>query len=530
MSAWDMLFLNIVSFGGAWSIIYALEYVPLYGGIPLVGLLLTAPGILALLGIYYIFQVSMPRSGGDYIFMSRILHPAIALAANFAGYTFFLWFWIGDAATVFSSQGLAQTLSVYGSLTGAQWATNAASAFTPWTTFIVGAIAIAIFAAIVLTSSRLYFRIQNVAMIIAILGIIVIVGLLATTSQSSFATSLNRYASSQASVTNFYQNSTTVGTNYWGGPVPSSFSSTVLLVPLFFTVLFWVYVSNYVGGETKEVRRSARIALFGSFGIIFLSTIAVLVLAYSKLGAEFLAGAGNYAFGYSTNPLPVLPNLTLFAALLANNSLLVWFIGIGIIAGFIMVAPQCMILMSRILFGYSFDRVAPRAVADVSPRFHTPVKGILIAAMGGIVFTAFLSGVLGTSNSSYAFLFYSYAGLAAVGVTFTFVAISAIVFPFRRRNLYETACPVKRKILRVPLITWLGVVALAYVLTTIVYYSYNYTFYFGTGTLLANLYFWFLGGVAGLFIACIAWYYVAKWYRSKSGVPFDKAFQQIPPE
>ncbi len=90
MSAWDMLFLNVVSFGGAWSIIYALEYVPTYGGNPLVALLLTAPGILALLGVYYIFQVSMPRSGGDYIFMGRVLHPALALAANFAGYAFFL--------------------------------------------------------------------------------------------------------------------------------------------------------------------------------------------------------------------------------------------------------------------------------------------------------------------------------------------------------------------------------------------------------------------------------------------------------
>ena len=177
-----MMWFNVVSFGAAWSIIYALEYAPLYGGEPVTSLLLTAPGILALLGAYHIFQASMPRTGGDYVFMSRIIHPSIGLAANFAGYAFFNWFWIGDAAAVFSSQGLAQTLSVFGSLTGQQWAMNAANAFTPFVTFIVGTIAIVIFTLIVMLSTRLYFLIQNAAMIIAMVGVAIMVALLLSTN------------------------------------------------------------------------------------------------------------------------------------------------------------------------------------------------------------------------------------------------------------------------------------------------------------------------------------------------------------
>ena len=506
-----------------------MEYVPLYGGNPIVGLLLTAPGILALLGIYYIFQVSMPRSGGDYIFMGRVLHPALALAANFAGYTFFLWFWIGDAASVFTTQGLSQTLSVYGSLTGQAWATNAASAFTPWTTFIVGTLVIAIFTAIVLTSSRLYFRIQNVGMIIAVIGLLVMIGLLALTTQSAFSTALNKYAATQA-----YQNATTAGTTYWGGPTPTAAvsNSTLLLIPLFFTVLFWVYVSNYTGGETKEVRRSAKTALFGAFAIIFLSTLAILGLAYYNLGADFLSGAGCIAFEYTGcgNPLSVTPNLTLFSAVLSNNPILVWLIGIGVVAGFVLVAPQCMILMSRILFGYSFDRVIPTSVADVSERWHTPVKGILVAAIGGEIMLAFLSGILGGSNSTLAFSLYYYAGLAAVGIVFTLMGVSAILFPYRRRALYQTSNPIKRKIMGVPVITWLGIITLVYALATFIYYSYDYQFYFGAGTQLANDYPYFLVLLAAMFIGAIIWFYVARWYRTKKGIPFDKAFQEIPPE
>jgi amino acid transporter len=282
-NARDLLFYNFVSFGAAWSIIYAVEYAPLYAGDPVTSLILTAPGILALLGVYYLFQLSMPRSGGDYVFMSRTLSPSIGLAANFTGVAFFNWFWIGDAAAVFASQGLAQTLSVYGTMTGSKWAIDAASSFTPLVTFFWGTVAIAIFTAILLVSNRLYFRIQNVSMIIAVLGIIVLIALLAATNPSSFANTFDKYATSQGVNLSggAYQNITAAGVNYWGGSVdtrPLS-SYTFTLIPLWFTVLFWVYASGYLGGETKNPKSTARTALFGGFLLVFLSTLVVLVLA-----------------------------------------------------------------------------------------------------------------------------------------------------------------------------------------------------------------------------------------------------------
>jgi hypothetical protein len=58
----------------------------------------------------------------------------------------------------------------------------------------------------------------------------------------------------------------------------------------------------------------------------------------------------------------------------------------------------------------------------------------------------------------------------------------------------------------------------------------NYIFYFGSGTLAANAYFPFLEALIGLFIACIVWFYVPIWLRTREGLPFEKAFLQIPPE
>lgn len=281
---------------------------------------------------------------------------------------------------------------------------------------------------------------------------------------------------------------------------------------------------------TSVVKSGAKFGLFGSFGVIFLTTLAVLGLAYSNIGADFLAGAGYYAFAYGPNPFPVIPNLTLFAGIISNNAILVWFIGIGVIAGFVLVAPQCMVLMSRILFGYSFDRIMPRFVAEVSDRWHTPLKGILMAAIGGEIFLALLSGVIGPSNQATAFLLYSYAGLATIGITFTFVSISAIVFPFLRKELFQTTNPAARRVAGVPVITWLGIISLIYGVVTFGYYTYNYNFYFGAGTLAATSYFPFLGGLAALFVICITWYVVVRVQRKKQGLPFERIFKEIPPE
>jgi amino acid transporter len=534
LNARDLLFYNFVSFGAAWSIIYAVEYAPLYAGNPVTSLILTAPGILALLGVYYIFQMSMPRSGGDYVYMTRSVGPALGLAASFVGVAVFNWFWIGDAAAVFTSQGLAQSLSVFGSITGQTWAANLAGSFTPWVTFVLGTVAIIIFTLILITTTRLYFWIQNVSMVIAVLGILIFIVLLATTNQASFAGVLNSYAT-KSNVTlaqGAYQNLTAAGVSYWGGSVDTSPLSpyTFTLIPLWFTVLFWVYGSGYLGGETKNTKSTARTALFGGFALVFLSTIIVLWLAYTNLGVNFLAGAGYYALGYATNPLPVLPNLTLFTAILAGNPLLIWFIGIGVVAGFVIVAPQSMLTNSRLLFSYSFDRVVPKAFANVSDRWHTPVIAVLSSAIGGEVFLIILSGVIGPVTSSYAFLLYSYAGLATIGVTFTFVSISAIIFPYRRNSLYETATDIKRKVAGIPVLTWLGIVSLIYVLGTIGYYSYNYLFYFGVGTLAADYYFPFLGIVVAMFIGTMAWYYIMRWHRSRQGIPLELAYREIPPE
>ena len=538
-SSWvDMMFLNLVSFGGFWSIIYAFTYAPLYGGDPAVSLLLTAPGILALLGVYFIFNTSMPRSGGDYVYISRVLNPALGLAANFVGWAIFLWFWIGDAASVFSSQGLSQILSVFHALTGSSSAGSLSAWFpVPINNFIVGTIAIVGFTLLVIMSSRAYYRIQNILMAIAVIGIAITAILLisAVANPSSFVNSFNSYAThvNAGLSPNAYDNISAAGAAVAPTHSPTNLGANLLLVPLWFTVLFWVFSSNYLGGELKNASKTAGKALFASFGIVFASTIVILEAAYYGLGFNFMVGIDYIYYGYSPNTLGATPNLALIAGILSNNSLLVIFLGIGIVSGFLLVAPWAMTIMSRILFAYSFDRVVPVSLADVSSRFSTPVKAILVASIGGEIMLVFLSGIFGGTTSSAAFALYSYASIGDIGITFVIVSIAAILYPYRKKDLYNTTASVKRKIAGVPMITWLGLLALIYSVATVVWYTYDQTFYFfgcPAGGVVACDYNPFLIVLSVLFVATIGYYYVLRSYRGRQGVPIDAVFSEIPPE
>jgi basic amino acid/polyamine antiporter, APA family len=532
------MFLNLVSFGSFWSIIYAVTYAPLYGGDPAVSLLLTAPGILALLGVYYIFNTSMPRSGGDYVYVSRILNPAVGLAANFVGWAIFLWFWIGDAASVFSSEGLSQILSVYHGLSGATWAGSLASWFpVPINNFALGTFVIVIFALLVIGSRGVYYRMQNILMSVAVIGIAITAILLVYSvfDPSSFVNSFNSYANHVGAglTPNAYDNISAAGAAVALPHSPSNLSASLLLVPLWFTVLFWVFSSNYLGGELKNASHTAGKAMFTAFGISFASTLIILEAAYYGLGYNFLAGIDYIYYGYLPNTLGATPNLGLIVGILSNNSLIVIFLGVGIVSGFLLVAPWGMTIMSRILFSYSFDRLVPSSLADVNSRFSTPVKAILVAAIGGEIMLVFLSGILGGTTSSTALALYSYAAIGDIGITFTIVGITAIIFPYRKKQLYETASSVKRKIAGVPVITWLGLITLVYSVATVVWYTYDQNFYFfgcPAGGVVACDYNDFLILLAVLFIATVAYYFGVSAYRKRRGFIMAGAFAEIPPE
>ena len=80
--------------------------------IPLVGL---GPALL-----YSMLGAAMPRTGGDYVYVSRVIHPALGFMTNWL-FTLTVISFIGDAGYVFPSSALNIFVATIGQMTNNQY-------------------------------------------------------------------------------------------------------------------------------------------------------------------------------------------------------------------------------------------------------------------------------------------------------------------------------------------------------------------------------------------------------------------------
>ncbi len=118
---------------------------------------------------------AMPRTGGDYVWISRILHPAVAVYSNFSASVSAL---IGAAfwARSFAVLAVGPTLAVLGAVTNNNNLISAGNAVSGtdatgqlWT-FGLGLVLIIILAVAMSSGTKVSFRVQNTCWIIASIG------------------------------------------------------------------------------------------------------------------------------------------------------------------------------------------------------------------------------------------------------------------------------------------------------------------------------------------------------------------------
>ncbi|MCX6033871.1 MAG: hypothetical protein NTV38_02670, partial [Chloroflexi bacterium] len=80
---------------------------------PVLGLVVAAVAIVPIYTAYSMLASAMPRSGGDYIFQSRILHPALGFTALMAQCVW-LWYWLELSGFWIAAMVLSPMFSMLG--------------------------------------------------------------------------------------------------------------------------------------------------------------------------------------------------------------------------------------------------------------------------------------------------------------------------------------------------------------------------------------------------------------------------------
>ena len=110
LSTRDVLMFNLLNMGLIWPFLYIFFAGATYQGVYTpITVLVALPLTLVIALMYYYMSNAFPRTGGDYVWISRVVHPAVGFMANFALNAFFLaalgfvfpWFTLYGLNTMF---------------------------------------------------------------------------------------------------------------------------------------------------------------------------------------------------------------------------------------------------------------------------------------------------------------------------------------------------------------------------------------------------------------------------------------------
>ena len=172
---------------------------------------------------------------------------------------------------------------------------------------------------------------------------------------------------------------------------------------------------------------------------------------------------------------------------------------------------------TRIMLAASIDRVLPRKMSYVSVRTHSPLVALLVAALGSEIFLYLI--MYQSSFLSY----FDTAGLATQ-IAYILISLTAVLFPFRKREIFERSPAGKYKIHGFPLLSLLGVIAL------IVNLYIAWIFIFGPPHGVSVSTVGSIEFVSGNFNACLVFYIAAWAFRKSRGIDLSLSFSEIPPE
>jgi basic amino acid/polyamine antiporter, APA family len=381
--------------------------------------------LVAMFAYKYLLE-AIPRAGGEYVYVSRIISPA--LGAVFGIGICIAFTYILAANANFTAQYFPFLLTALGAAFGSKGISDAASQVTSQTAIaVISVVMLLVVGAASWVSLRRLAQVILALVIVQLVAFIVLGWLLITHSHTDFVTAFGAF-SGHPTAYNDILNAAAKDN------IPLGVSITASLTAVPFMVLNYngVLYSYYVGGELKRPGRTYLYASVISIGLLIVVWVGVWLLMLNTVGLDFMQsqaklGANDAtAYGAITSLQSSAGGLG-YGLVLSGDPISKILIGIAVPSAELAVDLAFVAVITRVLFALAFDRLLPIGLAKVSERGAVPTNAIIVAVIGGIIF-ALLAAFLNLANIV--------ANLALfVALIILAGGVAATALPFRRPDL-----------------------------------------------------------------------------------------------
>jgi amino acid transporter len=471
---------------------------------------------MAMISVGFItWTVTLPRSGGIYVFGSRILPPALALTMSLVEITAWL-FYCAIAAYWIVILALAPMFGALNLLTGNEtFLTISKTMLEPWATFLIGAAILILSQLVLMFGMRFYLTVNKWVFILAMASTVLMIVVLAMSSREQFVTNLNNLVGPSLGVPDAYNAIIASGKEKGWGEAGFDLWQTVLVSNWPFLPLIGAAFSIAIGGEIKSVQRSQT---FGMLGAVVLSTVVWIItvwLAYKVFGFEFL---GTSVFNVLTAngglTTPTDPSIALLTGILTLSPIITILTSLGLALWMWMWIPAMHTFGVRAVVAWAFDQVAPAPLATISEKYHTPIVAITVTTIVNLIFMALF--VFTPWFSKIVIL------IEAAVLAWSVVLGAGIFFPYLRPQLYEKSPLAGKTLFGLPIMSvgcFLGFIAAQFYFWTL-FNDPNAAGHEPTQVMI----------VAGVFVLGLVFYYVMKFIKKSQGIDVTLAFKEIPIE
>ena len=460
---------------------------------------------------YWMLSTAMPRTGGDYIYISRIIHPSVGFATNLVFFVI-MASWIGWFPAVVLTDITPVILANLGIVTGqASYFAMAQSFATNYNlAFIFSVIIVILVTLTLLYSPKAPIKVAIAIFIYCAIAYLWFVGLNFIYGYGTFAHNLKQMMN--IDVNQVIQ----VAQEKLGHAMTFTVSGT--MIGIVYTMMSYIGYANssyYAGELSGKPEKAQALAIFGTavtFSIIIFILYASMYYAYSHaflVAASWLSVNGNPAYTLPAIPTPahlvVFLHPDIITAILIPSAVALTMIGFAIVYFYTPI---------RMMFAWAFDRLFPSSIAAVDSR-GVPRNAILIGMVIGII-----SAYLNIYTQVLSYISYANFGwwLAVSIVEFT-----GMIFPFVRKDVFEASPKVvKAKVGGIPLLSIISAIGVPLGL----WISYSTILPSFTGFPIEPIY---VMSMLFVFIGGFIYWWLAYFYQKARGIPMELVHKTIPP-